>query len=54
MAVLELVCYLLALVFALIAVLAPSPPASFDRLRILAVAAACFVVPFLVHAAEAV
>jgi hypothetical protein len=52
--VLELVCYLLSLIFALLAVLAPALPSGFDRGRLLAAAFVCFVVPLLVHAAKAV
>lgn len=51
---LELICYLLALVFALLAVLAPQLPPSMDRVRLLAASFACFVIPALVHAAQAV
>lgn len=50
---LALICYLLALVFALLAVAGPAHP-SLDRVRLLAAAFAAFVVPFLVGAAEAV
>jgi hypothetical protein len=52
--VLEFVCYLLALVFALIATLAPQLSPALDRLRLLSAAFACFVLPLLVHAAEQV
>jgi hypothetical protein len=52
--VLELVCYLLALIFGLLAVLAPALPPNFDRVRLLAAAFTCFVVPLLVHAAKTV
>lgn len=51
---LELVCYLLALIFGLLAVLAPQLPPSLERVRLLAAAFACFVIPFLVHAAKTV
>jgi hypothetical protein len=51
---LELVCYLLALIFALLAVLAPQLPPNIDRVRLLAAAFTCFVIPLLVHAARAV
>lgn len=50
---LELICYLLALIFALLAVLGPAHP-KVDRLQLLAAAFAAFVVPALVHAAQAV
>jgi hypothetical protein len=52
--VLEFVCYLLALVFALVGVLAPQLSPAFDRLRLLSAAFACLVLPLLVHAAERV
>lgn len=52
--VLELVCYLLALIFGLLAVLAPALPPNFDRVRLLAAGFVCFIVPLLVHAAKAV
>jgi hypothetical protein len=52
--VLELICYLLALIFALLAAIAPALPPSFDRVRVLSAAFACFVIPFLVDAAKAV
>lgn len=51
---LELICYLLALIFALLAVLAPALPSGFDRVRLLSAAFVCFVIPFLVVAAKAV
>ncbi len=51
---LELVCYLLALIFGLLAVLAPQLPPSMDRVRLLSAAFVCFVIPLLVHAARAV
>lgn len=51
---LELICYLLALIFGLLAVLAPALPPNFDRLRLLAAGFTCFVVPLLVHAAKGV
>lgn len=50
---LELVCYLLALVFAVLAVVGPPHPA-LDRVRLLAAAFGAYTVPFLVHAAQAV
>jgi hypothetical protein len=52
MVVLELVCYLLALIFGLLAVLAPQLPPSLDRVRLLSAAFVCFVIPALVHAAQ--
>lgn len=51
---LELVCYLLALVFVALAVVGPHMHAAVDRLWLLCAAFLCFVIPFLVHAAEAV
>lgn len=51
---LELVCYLLALIFAGLAVATPPIHASVDRLWLLCAAFTCFVIPLLVHAAEAV
>lgn len=44
---LELVCYLLAVIFCGLAVLSPLP-AALDRLRLLCAALGCFVLPFLV------
>ncbi len=49
---LDLICYLLALVLAGLAALAPNSP-PFDRVRLLAAAFTAFVLPFVVHAAEA-
>ncbi|MEU0181788.1 hypothetical protein ABZ312_11455 [Streptomyces sp. NPDC006207] len=50
---LELICYLAALILAAIAVLAPNSP-PFDRVRFLAAAFAAYVIPALVHAAQSV
>lgn len=50
---LELVCYLLALVFGLLAVLGPPHP-QLDRVRLLAAGFTAFVIPLLVHAAQRV
>lgn len=50
---LELVCYLLALVFGIFAVLGPPLP-PLDRVRLLSAAFTCFVIPLLVHAAQRV
>lgn len=50
---LELVCYLLALIFAALAVVGPHVHATVDRLWLLCAAFLCFVIPALVHAAEA-
>jgi hypothetical protein len=51
-AVLEVVCYLLALIFSALAVLSPLP-AAVDRLQLLCAAFVCFVIPPLVHAIHA-
>ena len=51
---LELVCYLLALIFAALAVISPPIHASVDRLWLLCAAFVCFIIPLLVHAARAV
>jgi len=51
---LELVCYLLALIFGALAALAGPPFPALDRTRLLAAAFTCFVIPLLVHAARAV
>lgn len=50
---LEVVCYLLTMIFAALAVLSPLP-AALDRVRLLCAAFVCFVVPPLVHAIHAV
>ncbi len=51
---LSFICYLLALIFAALAVLAGSTlPAAFDRVRLLSAAFLCFVIPAMVGAAEA-
>jgi uncharacterized membrane protein len=49
---LDFICYLLALIFAALAVLAGPPFPAYDRARLLSLAFACFVVPFLVDAAQ--
>lgn len=49
---LELVCYLLAVIFGALAVLAGPPLPPLDRTRLLALAFTCFVIPSLVHAAQ--
>ncbi len=49
---LELVCYLLAVVFGVLAALAGPPLPPLDRTRMLALALTCFVIPALVHAAQ--
>lgn len=51
---LEFICYLIALLFALLAALAGPPFPSLDRVRLLAASFAAFLVPVLVHAAQAV
>lgn len=51
---LELICYLLAVVFGALATLAGPPLPPLDRSRLLAAAFTCFVIPALVHAAERV
>lgn len=51
---LELVCYLLAVVFGTLAVMAGPPLPPLDRTRLLAAAFTVFVIPFLVHAAQSV
>lgn len=50
---LDFICYLLSLIFAALAFLAPPLPVSVDRMRLLAAAFGCFVIPFLVEAAKA-
>lgn len=51
---LDLVCYLLAVIFGALAVFAAPPLPPLDRTRLLAAAFTAFVVPFLVHAAQSV
>jgi hypothetical protein len=51
--VLDLVCYLLAVIFGALATLAGPPLPPLDRTRLLAAAFTCFVIPALVHAAQA-
>lgn len=51
---LELVCYLLAVIFGSLAVFAAPPLPPLDRTRLLSAAFVCFVIPFLVEAAKAV
>lgn len=48
---LAFICYLLAVIFGLLAVLGPSHP-SLDRARMLAAAFTAFAVPFMVAAAK--
>lgn len=47
---LELICYLLAVTFGILAVF----PMSMDRVQLLSAAFVCFMIPLLVRAAEAV
>jgi hypothetical protein len=49
---LELLCYLLSVVFGGLAVLAAPPLPPLDRTRLLAAAFTCFVIPAMVHAAQ--
>lgn len=49
---LELCCYLLAVVFGTLAVFAGPPLPPMDRTRLLAAAFTAFVIPALVHAAQ--
>lgn len=49
---LDLLCYLLALIFSGLAVFSGPPLPSLDRIRLLAAGFTCFVIPFLVHAAH--
>lgn len=49
---LELLCYLLAVIFGSLATLAGPPLPPLDRTRLLAAAFTAFVIPFLVHAAQ--
>jgi hypothetical protein len=50
--VLELICYLLAVVLAGLASIAPNGAAPFDRTRLLAAAFCAFAVPFVIHAGQ--
>lgn len=50
---LDLVCYLLAVIFGALAVFAGPPLPPMDRTRLLAAAFTCFVIPLLVAAARA-
>lgn len=49
---LELFCYLLAVIFGALAVFAAPPLPPLDRTRLLAAAFTCFVIPAMVHAAQ--
>lgn len=51
---LDLICYLIALVLAALAVFSGPPLPSMDRTRLLAASFAAYLVPFLVHATERV
>jgi len=51
---LEFICYLTALIFALLSVFAGPPFPAMDRVRLLAASFTAFLVPLLVHAAQAV
>ncbi len=48
---LDLICYLLAVILGALAALAPGSM-TLDRFRLFAAAFVCFTLPFLVHAAE--
>jgi len=50
--VLDLTCYLLAVVIAGLAAITPSTVPAFDRTRMLAAAFAAFAVPFVIHAGQ--
>jgi hypothetical protein len=50
--VLELLCYLLAVIFGGLATLSGPPLPPLDRTRLLAAAFTCFVIPAMVHAAQ--
>lgn len=49
---LELICYLLAVIFGALAVFGAPPLPPMDRTRLLAAAFTCFVIPVLVHTAH--
>ena len=49
---LELICYLLAVVLSGLAAIAPTSSAPFDRARLLAAAFCAFAVPFVIHAGQ--
>ncbi|MCW2899005.1 MAG: hypothetical protein JWO67_1270 [Streptosporangiaceae bacterium] len=52
MTVLDLICYLLAVVLAGLAAIAPTSSPPFDRVRLLSAAFVAFVVPALIHAGQ--
>jgi hypothetical protein len=49
---LEFICYLLAVILAGVAAIAPAMSPSFDRVKLLSAAFVAFVIPFLVHAGQ--
>jgi hypothetical protein len=52
MHLLDLICYLLAVIFSGLAALAPPLP-PLDRTRLIAAALCCLAIPAMVHAAQA-
>ncbi len=51
---LDLICYLVSVIFGALAVFAAPPLPPMDRTRLLAAAFTAFVIPALVHAAQSV